>query len=104
MIASDATHDLIMQRVLRNERYAADSDDGAASAAFIGDPDRSELISFVCECGDETCVSVIRLTAGEYDHVRSDQSWLAVAPGHEPSDAERVLDKHMRFVRVQKPA
>lgn len=37
---------------------------------------------FVCECQDPDCAEVIRLSLSEYEHVRSNPSWFAIAPGH----------------------
>lgn len=37
---------------------------------------------FVCECQDPDCAEIIRLSLSEYEHVRSDPTWFAIAPGH----------------------
>ncbi len=54
---------------------------------------------FCCECEDETCTGVVRLTAEEYESVRADVSRFAVLPGHEQA-ADEVLRLTNRFVVV----
>lgn len=41
-----------------------------------------EPMSFVCECNDPLCSSVVPLTIDEYDAVRA-AGGLVFAPGHE---------------------
>jgi ATP-binding cassette, subfamily B, bacterial len=57
---------------------------------------------FCCECEDETCAGVLRLTAEEYESVRSDKRRFAVLPGHE-YPADEVSTRSDRFVIVSKP-
>jgi ATP-binding cassette subfamily B protein len=56
---------------------------------------------FCCECEDETCTGVLRLTAQEYEFVRTEASWFAVLPGHE-EPADEVVSRADRFVVVSK--
>lgn len=58
---------------------------------------------FCCECQDETCTGVLRLTAQEYESVRTEASQFAVLPGHE-QPADEVISRADRFVIVSKPA
>jgi hypothetical protein len=41
------------------------------------------LYDLVCECGDDTCTAVMRMTAEEYEAVRSEPGTYAVLPEHE---------------------
>jgi hypothetical protein len=43
----------------------------------------SGLYDLVCECGDDTCTAVMRMTAEEYEAVRSEPGTYAVLPNHE---------------------
>jgi hypothetical protein len=54
---------------------------------------------FLCECDDETCREVLRLTPAEYEGVRSSPKRFAVAPGH---DSEAVVERNGRYDIVQK--
>jgi hypothetical protein len=38
---------------------------------------------FVCECSDESCVEVIRMTSEEYEALRAKPTQFAMLPGHE---------------------
>ncbi|HWC31595.1 MAG TPA: hypothetical protein VG709_00535 [Actinomycetota bacterium] len=64
------------------------------------DPTRLGL--YVCECGDTSCRVPIMLTREEYDLVRSDATWFAVAPNHENPEIDHVVSEHPRFSTVAK--
>jgi hypothetical protein len=57
--------------------------------------------TFLCECEDETCTEVLRLTLAEYERVREHARRFVVAPGHESGPAE-VVERHDRYVVVEK--
>ena len=57
---------------------------------------------FCCECEDETCTGVLRLTAREYGSVRTEASRFAVLPGHE-QPADEVISRADRLVIISKP-
>ena len=54
----------------------------------------------MCECGDEHCVQVLRLTAGEYRALRSDPMVFVVVPGHD-GDVGAALARTDRYVFVR---
>jgi hypothetical protein len=56
---------------------------------------------FICECEDEDCTRVLRLTEAEYDALREDPGQLAVLPGHERR-ADEVISRGDRYVIVRK--
>jgi len=62
-----------------------------------------ELLSFVCECADETCVERVHLTAAQYDDVRAIPVRFVVVPGHEATPlVERVIYRSEQFLIVRK--
>lgn len=67
---------------------------------------RSELpdsaASFVCECGRDDCEEPIPLTLDQYEQVRTDPRHFALKPGHEIEEFETVIERHERFVVVEK--
>jgi hypothetical protein len=63
------------------------------SEAVVGDFD------FVCECNDSTCTKVMRMSAEEFQNLRSDSSLFAVVPGHE--GFEDVAGRTQRYVLVR---
>jgi len=61
-----------------------------------------QLIEFVCECARLSCTERIRLTPGEYEHVRASGRRFALVDGHEVPDLEAVVERSERFVVVEK--
>lgn len=60
------------------------------------------LFSFVCECGEGSCVQELRLTLGEYEEIRRDPTRFAVVAGHQQGEVDRVVARSGRFVTVEK--
>ena len=57
---------------------------------------------FVCECSDGTCSQQIHLSITEYEHVRSEGRWFAIAPGHLTPEIEHVVHSTDRYLIVEK--
>jgi hypothetical protein len=68
------------------------------------EPWQSEPIGFMCECGDVTCTSVIRLKPDEYERLRIDPAQFVVLPGHDMPDLEDVVEHHNDYFVVKKHA
>ena len=64
-----------------NERILEVSTTWTGAAAPIG---------FLCECGDADCVSVVTLTADDYDAIRATPGRVVLHRGHPPVGAEEV--------------
>ena len=64
--------------------------------------DPSGLLSFVCECGRLGCNQLIQLTRAEYESVRRHARRFAIVPGHEILEAEDVVERHDRYLIVEK--
>jgi len=60
------------------------------------------LLTFVCECGRLGCNRLIELTREEYEAVRGDGRTFAVLDGHEIPEVEDVVERHERYLVVQK--
>jgi hypothetical protein len=56
---------------------------------------------YLCECADQQCRQVVRLTADEYGRVRTRSEWFFVVPGHS-SRGETVLERTERYELVEK--
>jgi hypothetical protein len=84
------------KRVIRNEALFREVNER------IADISSSELIEFLCECGEDTCLEPIGLTREEYEEVRSVSDHFVMKAGHEHPDFERVIDSHDRYVVVDK--
>jgi hypothetical protein len=72
-----------------------------AGRAGYGEED-SLLIGFVCECGDEDCGETLEVTQAQYESVRSDPRRFLVLPGHESLEVARVVERHERYLIVEK--
>ena len=70
--------------------------------AQVGDAAAHETVEFLCECAATTCVTLIRMTAGEYEDVRRVPTHFFVAPGHVLRDVEDVVADRGHFLIVRK--
>jgi hypothetical protein len=57
---------------------------------------------YVCECSDSSCTISISLTHDEYESVRKDGTYFAIAINHESPVVDRVIAENERFAVVQK--
>jgi hypothetical protein len=60
------------------------------------------LLTFICECGRLGCTELIELTRAEYEALRADPRRFALLAGHEIPDVERVVERHERYLVVEK--
>ncbi len=67
---------------------------GAYEAHGAGDDGTDGMPTFVCECGEGTCLAMIPLPLEKYRAVRADPRRFLVATGHDAADAERVVERH----------
>ncbi|MEA2246621.1 MAG: hypothetical protein QOH46_1150 [Solirubrobacteraceae bacterium] len=59
-------------------------------------------VVFICECGRVGCNQLIELSRATYKAVRAHPRRFFLIPGHELPDAEDVVERHERYVVVQK--
>jgi hypothetical protein len=64
----------------------------------------SPELEIVCECSDRDCLRVLRIEVAEYEWLRLNPRRFAVLPGHEAPAVEDVVERHDRFVVVEKHA
>jgi hypothetical protein len=64
--------------------------------------DYAGLIGFLCECGHPDCEEPIQLTRSEYEEVRRNPRRFAVMDGHAIQSTEDVVERHDRYVVVEK--
>jgi hypothetical protein len=88
------------RRVIRNEALFREVNERIEDVN--AEVSRSDLIEFLCECGEETCLDPVELTREEYEGVRSVSDHFAMRPGHEHPDFERVIDRRDRYVVIEK--
>lgn len=80
-----------------NERIKALDEEGP----YWAEP--GHRFEFECECGKPSgCGERVEMSLEEYDRVRSQRDRFAVVPGHEAPEIERVVERHERFLIVDK--
>jgi hypothetical protein len=60
------------------------------------------LIGFLCECGHSGCEEIIEMTRGEYEGVRANPRRFAVIGDHAIGSTEDIVERHQRYVVVEK--
>jgi hypothetical protein len=85
------------QRVAMNEATFRKVNEGME----VGQ-DPAGLLTFICECGRMGCSELIQLTRREYEGIRKDPRRFAILDGHEIPDVEKVVERHDRYVVVEK--
>ncbi len=85
------------QRVAMNEATFRKVNEGME----VGQ-DPAGLLTFVCECGRLGCSKLILLTRAEYEAVRENPRRFAIVDGHEILEAESIVERHERYVVVEK--
>lgn len=78
-----------------NERIEGLNEDFSAITPDAGD--------WVCECADESCVGLVRMSVAEYAAVRSTPNWFLVIPDdkHVVPRVERVVLRTERYWIVE---
>jgi hypothetical protein len=88
---------------VRNEARSRDRNEWIEGIhGEMGDGDRIE--TYVCECGDATCVERIRLTVPEYEAVRGYSTRFAIAVDHENPEIDQLVAEFRAYSVVQKIA
>lgn len=64
----------------------------------------TDTFEVVCECGDSGCVTQISIASDAYERVRTDPTRFIVAPGHEDSEVEDIVDTQSAYHVVRKHA
>jgi hypothetical protein len=61
-----------------------------------------QLLPFHCECATHGCVETIDLAPAEYDRIAANVACFVVAPGHEKTGVEAVVERHRSYLVVEK--
>lgn len=80
------------ERLARNEDFFRSVNERIREVAGSHGPD-DHVYEFICECADSTCTDRVELTSREYERVRTDGRRFVIAPGHELSRIETVVDE-----------
>jgi predicted ThiF/HesA family dinucleotide-utilizing enzyme len=85
------------QRVAMNEATFRKVNEGMEV-----EQDPAGLLTFVCECGRMGCTRLIQLTRKEYETIRANPRRFAILDGHEILEAEAIVERHDRYLVVEK--
>jgi hypothetical protein len=63
-----------------------------------------EQVPFICECAEESCTEIVRLSLEEYERVRAHPTHFLNAPGHESAAGPycEVVERNEGYVVVRK--
>jgi hypothetical protein len=89
----------------RSEERAARNENAFRQANEKIDAKRRELgieerTPYLCECEEESCTGLVRLTLDEYRHARSRPRRFLVMRGHQHRDS--VIEEHKEYAIVEK--
>jgi hypothetical protein len=69
---------------------------------FVETMDDVELIPFLCECMDDTCMGRVELTLDQYAGVRSRENRFVIVRDHPTLSGERVVQENGPYQIVEK--
>jgi hypothetical protein len=61
-----------------------------------------ELLPLVCECAHTGCSAPMEVESAVFERVRANPLRFLVVPGHEQLDVESVVERHSRYIVVEK--
>lgn len=61
-----------------------------------------ELLPLVCECAQTGCSAPMEVEGTVFERVRANPLRFLVVPGHEQVGVESVIERHRRYLVVQK--
>lgn len=92
------------EKIARNNAAFRDANDRIETAAADYGFWDGRSVPFLCECSDERCMTIVRMTLEEYSRVRSNPRWFTHAPGHEVEvgGVIETVEAHEHYVLVEK--
>ncbi len=93
-------NDELQRRLASNETVFREVNEGIHRGQWPGEDEAP--IGFRCECARLGCNQLLRLTRGEYEHVRSNSRWFVLVPGHAVPEVESVVEEEPGYVVVEK--
>ena len=87
-------------RIARNDSIFRDVNEQINAKAKEHDTGEEQAVPFICECADDHCTTIVPLSLGEYDDVRTDSRQFLTAFGHERFEGlvEIVSSNHNHLV------
>ena len=93
----------VARRIAENESRFRDANERIEEAVLTHEG-TSFTMPFVCECGREDCLKILRLTLAEYELARQEPRFFLCAPGHQivGQGIGRLVRETSKFVIVEK--
>lgn len=89
-------------RLVKNEESFREYNNRRLEREPVDADDDEELIPFVCECGDLSCVQALLTTADAFTEAHAAANRFMVLPGHVFEDVERVVAAYDGYQVVEK--
>jgi hypothetical protein len=88
------------ERIARNDSIFRDANEQINASALEHQTDEGQTVPFICECADEHCTTIVPLSLGEYENVRTDPRQFLTTFGHERFEGfvEIVSTNHNHLV------
>ena len=88
------------ERIARNDSAFRAANEQISDKATAVHTAEDQLISFICECADTSCTTVLQLTLAEYEEVRGDSRQFLNAIGHDRVEGlvEVIFTNHTYLV------
>jgi hypothetical protein len=101
-VADDRPLDERERRLAKNEALFRAINEEIGEAAFRFGGDDEHVYEFLCECANIDCDLRLPLSLDDYERVRTNPVWFAVAPDHALPEIEDVVDRRGDYDVVEK--
>ena len=91
-----------LERIAKNEEVFRATNREIERAEQTAGSAADGVLEVICECGQDSCTGVIRLTASDYAAAHGQEDRFVVLRGHESSEIERVVEDRGAFLVVDK--
>jgi site-specific recombinase len=89
-------------RLVENEEVFRAANERLRSAVEARMP-AADVVPFLCECADETCMGRLDLTLDDYRSLRSHERRFVMLTGHLRTAGEEVVEKRDGYDITEKP-
>jgi hypothetical protein len=92
------------KRMEENERSFRDANERLHELAERRGVTDEQLVPFLCECADDTCLGSVRITLDRYAEVHLDRDMFVILPGHLRLESEDIIEATEYYEVTKKAA
>lgn len=93
------------ERMEENERNFRDANERLhEQAESAGVPEDEQLVPFLCECADESCLGRIQITLDRFAEIHADRDHFVILPGHLRIPNEEIIEVTEYYEVTEKAA